>query len=55
MTRFAISGCTQAGIATLTGLCLNDIATNLDDHCLSRDPRLAESALTKRDMYEAGT
>ena len=54
MTRFAMSGCTHAEIATFTGHSLNDIATILDAHYLSRDPRLAESALKKREMHEAG-
>ena len=37
------------------GHSLNDIARILDAHYLSRDPRLAESALKKREMHEAGT
>ncbi len=55
VTRFAMSGCTQPEIATVTGHSLNEIATILDAHYLSRDPRLAESALKKREMLEAGT
>ena len=50
-----MSGCTQPEIATVTGHSLNEIATILDAHYLSRDPRLAESALKKREMHEAGT
>jgi integrase len=55
VTRFAMSGCTHAEIATFTGHSLNDIAAILDAHYLSRDPRMAESALKKREMHEAGT
>ncbi|MEI6100093.1 MAG: hypothetical protein WCS20_17760 [Alphaproteobacteria bacterium] len=55
VSRFAMSGWTHAEIATFTRHSLNDIATILDAHYLSRDPRLAQSALKKRDMHEAGT
>jgi integrase len=55
VARFAMSGCTQAEIATFTGHSLNDVASILDAHYLSRDPRLAESALNKWELHEAGT
>jgi hypothetical protein len=55
VTRFAMSGCTHAEIATFTGQNLNDIAAILDAHYLSRDLRLAGSALKKRQLHEAGT
>jgi integrase len=48
VTRFAMSGCTYAEIATFTGHSLNDIAAILDAHYLSRDPRMAKSALKKQ-------
>ena len=54
-TRLATGGCTHAKVATFMGHSLNDIARILDAHYLSRDPRLAESALKKREMHEAGT
>ena len=50
-----LNSCTHAEIATFTDHSLNDIATILDAHYLSRDPRMAESALKKREMHEAGT
>lgn len=48
-------GCTHAKIATFAGHSLNDIATIPHANHLSRDPRMAESALKKREMLEAGT
>ena len=55
VTRLALAGCNEAEIATYTGHSLKDVATILDAHYLSRDVRLAESALSKREAYEAGT
>lgn len=55
VTRLAIAGCSEAEIATFTGHSLRDVAAILDAHYLSRDSRLAESALSKREAYEAGT
>jgi len=55
VTRLAIAGCSEAEIATFTGHSLRDVAAILDAHYLSRDARLAESALKKREAHEAGT
>lgn len=55
VTRLALAGCNEAEIATYTGHSLKDVATILDAHYLSRDVRLAESALSKREAHEAGT
>jgi len=55
VTRFALSGCSEAEIATFTGHSLKDVAAILDAHYLSRDSRMAESALKKREAHEAGT
>lgn len=50
VTRFALSGCTNAEIASFTGHSLKDVARILDAHYLHRNPRLAESALKKREL-----
>ena len=55
VTRFALSGCSEAEIATFTGHSLKDVGALLDAHSLSRDSRMAESALLKRETHEAGT
>jgi integrase len=55
VTRLALSGCTNAEIASFTGHSLKDIERILDAHYLHRDPRLAESALKKRETHEART
>lgn len=55
VTRFALGGSSEAEIATLTGHSLRDVAAILDTHYLSRDARLAESAMRKREAHEAGT
>ena len=55
VTRLALAGCSEAEIATFTGHSLRDVAAILDAHYLSRDSRLAESALNKREAHEAGT
>lgn len=55
VTRLAIAGCNEPEIATFTGHSLRDVAAILDAHYLSRDARLAESALKKREAHEAGT
>lgn len=47
VTRLALSGCSEAEIATLTGHALRDVRSILDSHYLSRDPALAESAIRK--------
>jgi integrase len=55
VTRLALSGCSNAQIASFAGHSLKDVARILDAHYLHRDPRLAESALEKRELYEART
>ncbi|MGI3168973.1 tyrosine-type recombinase/integrase [Pseudooceanicola sp. C21-150M6] len=55
VTRLALADCNEAEIATFTGHSLRDVAAILDAHYLSRDARLAESALSKREAHEAGT
>ena len=52
VTRLAISGCTEAEIATITGHSLRGVRAILDTHYLNRDPALAESAIRK---LERGT
>ena len=47
VTRLAISGCTPAEIATITGHSLGDVATILDRHYLSRDMKLDRQARTE--------
>ena len=51
VTRFAIAGCTEAEIATITGHSMPASGV-LDTHYLSRDPALGESAIRK---LERGT
>ena len=55
VTRLALAGCSEAEIATFTGHSLRDVAAILDAHYLSRDPRLADSALSKREAHEKRT
>jgi integrase len=55
VTRLAVSGCTNAEIASFTGRSLKDVARVLDAHYLHSDPRLAESGLEKRELVEART
>jgi hypothetical protein len=38
-----------------TGHSLRDLGAILDAHYLSRDPRLAESVMKKKEAHEAGT
>lgn len=52
VTRLALSGCTEAEIATITGHTLRDVRSILDANYLHRDPALAEAAIRK---LEAGT
>jgi integrase len=47
VTRLALAGCTEAEIATITGHSLRAVRAILDTHYLSRDPKLAESAIRK--------
>jgi len=52
VTRLALAECTEAEIATITGLSLQSVRAILDAHYLNRDPALAESAIRK---LERGT
>ena len=47
VTRLALAECTEAEIATVTGLSLQSVRAILDAHYLSRDPALGESAIRK--------
>ena len=47
VTRLALAGCTEAEIATITGLSLSSVRAILDSHYLSRDPALGDSAIMK--------
>ena len=47
VTRLALAGCTEAEIATITGLSLRSVRTILDAHYLHRDPSLGDSAISK--------
>lgn len=55
VTRLARADCTEAEIATLTGHSLKDVGAILDAHYLSRDSKLAVSAVKKRELYEGRT
>lgn len=47
VTRLALAGCEVPEIATITGHSLKDVGAILDAHYLSRNTRLAESAIRK--------
>ncbi len=47
VTRLALAGCTIPEIAAITGHSLKTVEAILDEHYLSRDPRLGESAIRK--------
>jgi integrase len=47
VTRLALANCTEAEIATLTGLSLRSVRSILDAHYLYRDPTLGDSAISK--------
>jgi integrase len=47
VTRLALSECTEAEIASITGHSLRDVRSILDLHYLHRDPALAENAIRK--------
>jgi integrase len=55
VTRLAIVGCTEAEIATITGLSLRSVRSILDAHYLHRDAALAESGIAKLERAEIGT
>jgi integrase len=50
VTRLALAGATEAEIATITGHSMRSVRAILDVHYLSRDPALAESAITKLEQ-----
>jgi integrase len=47
VTRLALAGCTEAEIATITGLSLRSVRAILDTHYLARDPALGDAAIMK--------
>jgi integrase len=47
VTRLALAGCTEAEIATITGLSLRSVRAIIDTHYLNRDQALGDSAITK--------
>ena len=49
------SGCTEAEIATITGHSLKTVGAMLDQHYLSRNSGLAESAIAKLEKHQART
>lgn len=55
VTRLAVAGCSEAEIATITGHSLRDVGAILDAHYLSRDSRMAESAIRKLEAHGKGT
>jgi hypothetical protein len=48
-----LAGATEAEIATLTGHSMQQVRSVLDASYLHRDPKLAESAVRKRERHEA--
>jgi hypothetical protein len=52
VTRLALVGCTEAEIATITGLSLASVRTILDAHYLHRDRALAASAIQKLEREQ---
>jgi integrase len=55
VTRLAVAGCSESAIATITGHGLRDAGSTPDVHSRNRDSRLAESAIRKHEVPEAGT
>jgi integrase len=55
VTRFAIAGCTEAEIATITGHSLRDVRSILDAHYLHRDAALGENAIRKLEKQSGVT
>ena len=55
VTRLALVDCTEAQIAAITGHSLRGVRAILDTHYLSRDPALADVAITKLEMAEGRT
>jgi integrase len=55
VVRLALSGCTVPEIVSITGHSLKDAAGILDKHYLSRDLKLAESAIRKLTRKEKRT
>ncbi|MCB5411826.1 tyrosine-type recombinase/integrase [Pseudogemmobacter sp. CC-YST710] len=55
VTRLAIAGCSEAEIGTITGHSLRDVGAILDAHYLSRDSRMADSAIRKLEAHKSRT
>jgi integrase len=53
VTRLALSGCTEAQIASITGHTLAEVKSILDAHYLHRDPELARQAIHKLELRYA--
>jgi integrase len=53
VTRLALAQCTEAEIATITGLSLRSVRAILDTHYLSRDPALGDAAIMKLERGKA--
>ncbi|KPD10352.1 site-specific integrase [Phaeobacter sp. 11ANDIMAR09] len=53
VTRLAIAGCEVPEIATITGHSLADVGAILDAHYLSRNTKMAESAIRKLEEHQA--
>jgi integrase len=50
VTRFALVGCSEAQIASITGHSLHDVKSILDAHYLHRDVELARAAIHKLEL-----
>ena len=55
VTRLAVAGASEAEIGTITGHSLRYVGAILDAHYMSRDSRLAESGIRKREAHESRT
>jgi integrase len=55
LTRLALAEASEAEIAAITGHSLSDVGAILDAHYLSRDSRLADNAMKKREIHEGRT
>lgn len=55
VVNLALAGCSVPEICAITGHSLKDAESILDMHYLSRDRRLAESAVQKLEEHKART
>ncbi len=55
VVNLAVAGCSVPEICAITGHSLKDAEAILDRHYLSRDRRLAESAIAKLEQHKSGT